>query len=64
MQKQTQLSKLLQILSDGLWHSGEELATEVGWRFGAVVHQARNKGFDIETSMLGHKQYQYRLVKF
>jgi hypothetical protein len=58
----TKLDLLLEVLSDGNWHWGEELATQVSWRFGATIEVARKKGYRIETDRVG-KQHQYRLLE-
>jgi len=62
--KPTKLDLLLNILSDHEWHSGDELASSpVGWRFGAVIHEARGRGYQIKTDRQGRKG-RYRLPKF
>ncbi len=53
---------LLKVLSDHEWHWGEELATKVGWRFGATVKTARDKGYQIESERVG-LQWRYRLLR-
>jgi hypothetical protein len=58
---ETNLERLLRLLGDKLWHSGEELAVKVSWRFGATIHEARGKGYAIERRRAGHNQYEYRL---
>jgi predicted nucleotidyltransferase len=54
------LELLLKILSDGKWHWGEDLASEVTWQFGAIIKEARDRGYLIETNQVG-KRFQYRL---
>ncbi|NET32735.1 MAG: hypothetical protein F6K19_12085 [Cyanothece sp. SIO1E1] len=64
MHTQTNLTKLdllLQVLDDGKWHSSEELASKVSWRFGATIHEARHKGHPIEKRKVCHNHYEYRL---
>lgn len=62
--KPTKLDLLLNILSDHEWHSGDELASSpVGWRFGAVIHEARGRGYQIKTDSRGQKGW-YQLPKF
>lgn len=56
-----QIAKLIGLLSDGLWHSAEELAQKVNWRFSAAVKDARNEGYQIEAEQLGSK-WMYRLA--
>ncbi len=58
----TKLDLLLEVLADGNWHQGQELATQVSWRFGATIEVARKKGYPIETDRIG-KQYRYRLLE-
>jgi hypothetical protein len=60
--KKTKLDLLLTALADLDWHWGEELAVEVGWRFGATVKEARNKGYSIKTERVG-VQSRYRLTQ-
>ena len=59
--KRTKLDLLLSVLVDLDWHWGEELAVDVGWRFGATIKEARHKGYSIETDRVG-AQFRYRLV--
>jgi hypothetical protein len=61
--KKTKLDLLLETLSDGEWHWGDELAVKVGWRFGATIKERRTKHHPIETERLG-LQHRYRLRKF
>jgi hypothetical protein len=44
----TTMERLMQVLSDGGWHSTEELVQEVGHRFSATVHVAKQRGHRIE----------------
>ncbi|WP_448597121.1 hypothetical protein [Thermoleptolyngbya sp.] len=60
MKGKNKLQLLLEILSDHQWHWGEELAAKVGWRFGAVIKEARCRNFQIETRNEGRK-WCYRL---
>lgn len=61
--RNTNLQRLLATLTDGLWHSGEELTKQVSWRFGATVHEARKKGYLIEKRRIEHNRYEYRLAQ-
>ena len=61
--KETNLQRLLITLRDGFWHSAEELAQEVSWRFGATVHEVRRKGYLIEKRRVAHNCYEYRHPK-
>ena len=44
-QEEGTLQKLLAILSDGQWHSADELASKVGSRFGQTIFEMRRKGY-------------------
>jgi hypothetical protein len=46
--KLTNLERLIAVLKDGQWHSSDELANKVSWRFGHTVFEARKKGYSIE----------------
>lgn len=54
--------RLIAILKDGKWHSSDELAIKVSWRFGHTVFEARKKGCLIEKRKVAHNQFQYRLL--
>ncbi|BAU12841.1 hypothetical protein LEP3755_33730 [Leptolyngbya sp. NIES-3755] len=56
------LDLLIEALSDGEWHWGDELARTVGHRFGATIKDARNKGYLIKTDRVGLKN-RYRMLK-
>lgn len=58
----TKLEQLTELLSDELWHSGEDLSNVIGWRFGSVIHQARHQGIKIETRRVDDR-WEYRLSK-
>lgn len=59
----TQLERLSSILSDGHWHSTEELVQEVGHRFSATMHTAIKKhGYRIEKRRGSDRQYEYRAI--
>jgi hypothetical protein len=60
--KVTKVDLLMDVLNDGEWHWADELATKVGWRFGATIKEARNKSYTIETNRIG-LNHRYRLMK-
>ncbi len=60
--KPTNLKKLIAILKDGNWHSSDELAANVSFRFGHTVFEARKKGYVVEKRPIAHNQFQYRLL--
>lgn len=59
----TNLEKLIAILKDGNWHSGDELAANVSFRFGHTVFEARKKGHLVEKRQIAHNHFEYRLPK-
>lgn len=53
---------LLCLLSDGKLHSNEELA-QITFRFGAILHNLRQEGYQIETiKEQENGLYSYRLI--
>lgn len=62
--KKTKVKLLIEILWDGTWHLGDELAVIVGHRFGDAVKKARRLGYKIETEWAGVGQkHKYRLLR-
>ncbi|WP_019503798.1 hypothetical protein [Pleurocapsa sp. PCC 7319] len=60
--KKTKVELLLEVLADGKWHWGEELAIKVGYRFGDAVYKARHDlNLEIKRVRIG-LQNQYYLV--
>ncbi|HAG85271.1 MAG TPA: hypothetical protein DCL61_30035 [Cyanobacteria bacterium UBA12227] len=60
--KSTNLERLIAVLKDGRWHSSDELASKVSFRFGDTVFKARKKGYSIETRQLARNQFEYRML--
>ncbi|HEY9599893.1 MAG TPA: hypothetical protein V6D33_19700 [Cyanophyceae cyanobacterium] len=59
----TQLERLSYLLSDGNWHSTEELVQQVGHRFSATMHTAIKKhGCWIEKRKGVDRQYECRMI--
>lgn len=59
----TMLEKLDLILSDGYWHSTEELVNGVGHRFSATIHIAIKKhNYRIEKRRIKRSQCEYRML--
>jgi hypothetical protein len=61
MRGKPNLQKLLAVLSDEQWHSSDELALKVSFRFGHTIFEARKKGYPVETRRVAHNQFEYRL---
>ncbi len=60
--KNTNLEKLIEVLRDGRWHSADELAAKVSFRFGHTIFEGRKKGYSIEKRQVARSQFEYRLV--
>ena len=61
--KKTKVELLLEVLADGNWHWGEELAIKVGYRFGDPIYKARHRlNCQIEKARIGLK-HKYRLIQ-
>jgi hypothetical protein len=54
--------RMLQLMSDGAWHSQEELIEKVSHRFSATKHVLSKQGYEFERQHLGGKRYAYRLI--
>jgi hypothetical protein len=61
-ESRTKRDALLWLLSDGAWHTQEELAQVAGYRYGARVLDLRKRGLKIEKQRLGPRQFFYRLL--
>lgn len=58
----TIFERLMQVLADGKWHMTEELVQEVGHRFSATVHVAKQRGRQIEKRRVDKNQFEYRML--
>ncbi|WP_206069811.1 hypothetical protein [Nodosilinea sp. P-1105] len=56
--------RLAQVLGDGQWHSTRELVELVGHRFSAVLHRAKQKGWQVEKRRADKQMFEYRLVNY
>jgi hypothetical protein len=54
--------RMLQLMSDGGWHSQEELVEKISHRFSATKHILSKQGYKFDRRHLGDKRYEYRLV--
>ncbi len=66
----TQKARLLALLSDGLWHSTDEIReriygkdTRVGARIASRINELKKAGHKITCDDLTYKVYGYRLVR-
>lgn len=60
--KKTKVELLLEVLRDGDWHWGDELAEKVGYPFGDAKYKAEKQGYLIDKDQVGLK-HRYRLQK-
>jgi len=45
---ENQQDRLIRLMSDGCWHSTQELVEKVGHRFSAPMHLLRQRGYKFE----------------
>lgn len=60
----TRRDALRALLSDGLWHTQQELERAGGMRFGGRIHELRKAGFRVEKRMVDgdSSRWVYRAV--
>lgn len=54
--------RMLRLMSDGAWHSTEELVEKISHRFSATKHVLSQRGYEFEKRPIEGRQYEYRLV--
>jgi hypothetical protein len=54
--------RMLQLMSDGAWHSTKELVEKVSHRFSATKHVLSKRGYKFEKRRVEDQQHEYRLV--
>ena len=55
-------NRLLRLMSDGRWHSREELIKESSYRFSAALHVLTKQGHKFEKRHIEKQKYEYRLI--
>jgi hypothetical protein len=56
--------RLMLVLSDGDWHTTEELVQKVGHRFSATIHNAIKKHFcKIEKRKDSRNKFEWRMLR-
>lgn len=55
-------NRLLRLMSDGVWHSREELVDAVGHRFSATIHTLKKQDCRFEKRHVEGQRYEYRLI--
>lgn len=58
----TNFEQFISLLSDGEWHSIQEVSEKIAWRFGYVIHQVRKQGYRIEKRKTAYNSFEYRIL--
>ena len=53
--------RLLKLMSDGLWHSSDELVEKISHRFSATFHVLKKRGYKFDKRRVEGQKYEYRL---
>ncbi|MEO0132917.1 MAG: hypothetical protein ABIK73_08325 [candidate division WOR-3 bacterium] len=48
-------------MSDGEWHSYDELVEKISHRFSATIHVLKKQGYNFEKRRIEGQRYEYRL---
>lgn len=54
--------RLLRLMSDGRWHSSEELINKISHRFSVTIFTLKKRGYAFDKRCVGKQKYEYRLV--
>ncbi|MGE5657643.1 MAG: hypothetical protein ACM37W_13640 [Actinomycetota bacterium] len=60
--KESLPDRLLTLMSDGYWHSTDELVEKISHRFSATMHVLKQQGYEFEKRRLDRQQHEYRLL--
>lgn len=55
-------TKMLRLMSDGAWHSTDELISAVSHRFSATLYILKKRGYKFKKRPVGNRRYEYRLI--
>jgi len=58
----TMIEKLAMVLEDGQWHSTAEMVEQVGHRFSATLHRAKQQGWQVDKRQSDVRVFEYRLI--
>lgn len=69
MKRETHEERLVELMSDGYWHSARELALKVSHRFGGYLFTMKQHGYRWEKRLdperpVGQQWWQYRLTGY
>ncbi len=59
--KESLPDRLLSLMSDGVWHSAEELVEKISHRFSATIYVLKNRGYKFDKRRIEGHRYEYRL---
>ncbi len=54
--------RMLRLMSDGNWHSTDELVEKISHRFSATKYTLAKRGHKFETRSIEGNKHEYRLV--
>ncbi len=54
--------RMLRLMSDGAWHSTEELVEKISHRFSATKHVLSKRGYKFESRPTQGQRREYRLL--
>ena len=55
-------NRLLKLMSDGRWHSSEELIEKTSHRFSHSMYVLKNQGHKFDMRHIEKQKYEYRLI--
>ena len=55
-------NRMMRLMSDGQWHSADELIEKVSHRFSATKHVLQKRGYKFDTRRVSGQQWEYRLL--
>lgn len=60
--KESLPDRLLALMSDGCWHSTDELVEKISHRFSATMHVLKQRGYKFEKRRIDRQRHEYRLL--
>ncbi|WP_017662200.1 hypothetical protein [Baaleninema simplex] len=55
-------NQMIRLMSDGQWHSADELIEKVSHRFSATKHVLEKRGYKFDRRRVKGQQFEYRLL--
>jgi hypothetical protein len=53
--------RMLELMSDGAWHSQEELVEKISHRYSATMYVLRKRGYEFDRRHIEGQRYEFRL---